>query len=204
MSFYWVPEVVVVRLDLTCLVLILVSPKMDIIFTLSLIAVGVVLLLCWCFCMRVVDTPTFCTMCEICYLRADDCAFAPRAIRWYRPHQIADVEMCRSAWVCNVCIYTPLKETSPGSMARVLAGCMSWLAHSSNFWWIAKVLRVLTIPSCVVTGGNVHKSALERSDDKTSAVTSAPTPPPARSARRAASPAIKITGDSKSTREKAK
>ena len=171
---------------------------MEPLFTLSLIAVGVVLLLLWRFCMRVVDTPTSCTTCQICYLRADDCHVAPRAIRWYRPRHVG------KAWMCNICIYTPLEETSPGSMAGFLAGGMSWLAESSNFWRIAEGLLVLTIPSRVVIGANVHNSALQRSDDKTSAVTSARTPlPQQRSGRRFSSPAHnKATADSNSMHKK--
>ena len=169
--------------------------------TLSLIAVVLVLflLLCWWRAMQVVDTPTSCTTCQICYLRAEDCHVAPRAIRWYRPRHVG------KAWMCNICIYTPLEETSPGSMAGVLAGGMSWLAESSNFWRIAEGMLVLTIPSRVVLGANVHNSALKRSDDKKSEVTSARTPPATRPARRfEKSPAHKHAVDSNSTHNKNK
>ena len=154
--------------------------------TVCLVAVGLVLfLLWWWHALRVVDTPTSCVMCKICYLRAAECPFTPFTHRWYRPHQVGE------DWICDICIFTPLEATSPGLMARVLARGTSRLAHSSEVgWWLAAWLVVLTIPSRLVAGANVHSWALQRSDDKTSAVTSARTPPPTRqSVRRFSSPA---------------
>ena len=158
---------------------------------LYLIAVGLVLLLLclWWRALRVVGTPSFCTMCRIWYLSADDCHFAPRAIRWYRPHQVG------KRWVCNLCIYS-LMEASPGSVARVWARAMSWLADRSIFWRLAEWMLVLTIPSRVVTGGNI----LKRSDDKMSAVT----PPAKGPKRRSVSPNSTSAGDSNSTYKKNK
>ena len=166
--------------------------------TLCLVAGGLVfLLLWWRSSMRVVDTPTSCVMCKICYLKAADCPFAPMTLRWYRPHQVG------KAWICDVCIFTPLEATSPGPMAKFLARGTSWLAHRSAFgWWLAEGLVVLTIPSRVALGANVHARALKRSDDKTSAVTPVSTPPAMRPLRRSSSPAHKHPVGSHSTHKK--
>ena len=142
--------------------------------------------------LRVVDTPTSCTMCQICYISAEDCRGAiPMARRWFRPHEVFGNE----AWVCDVCIFDLLKATCVGSVA-----CR--LADSSTIpmsWELADGLLMLTVPSCVVTGANIYNTAPKRSDDKTLAETSARTPIARRSTRYATPPAAKPNhvGDSK-------
>ncbi len=162
-----------------------------------LLAVGLVvglvyMLRSWGRTLRVVDTPTFCAMCQICYISAEDCRGAiPMARRWFRPHEVFGNE----AWVCDLCIFDLLKATCVGSVASRLADS-SWIPYG---WELADWLLMLTVPSHLVTGANIFKTAPERSDDETLAETSARTPTARRSTRQATSPAAKPkhVGDSK-------
>jgi hypothetical protein len=125
-----------------------------------LLAVGlvvglVILLRSWGRALRVVDTPTFCAMCQICYISAEDCRGAiPMARRWFRPHEVFGNE----AWVCDLCIFDLFKATCFGSVAWRLADS-SWIPYG---WELAVWLLMLTVPSRLVTCANIYKKAPER------------------------------------------
>ena len=169
------------------------------------LVVGLVLLLLWFIAraLRVVDTPTFCTMCQICYISAEECRGAiPMERRWFRPRKVLGNE----AWVCDLCIFALLKAKPVGCVARVWvrvrSGVLEWLADSSTIGWrLADGLLMLTIPSSVVTGANIYVNTIsKRTNGETSTRTSSMTPPPApRTRERAKSPAAKPkhVGDSK-------
>jgi hypothetical protein len=154
--------------------------------------------------LRVVDTPTFCTMCQICFIKGEECRGAiPMARRWFRPW---GNELGNEAWVCDLCIFSLLKAKPVGCVARVWvrvrSGVLEWLADSSTIGWrLADGLLMLTIPSSVVTGANIYVNTIsKRTNGETSTRTSSMTPPPApRTRERAKSPAAKPThvGDSK-------
>jgi len=144
--------------------------------------------------LRVVDTPTFCTMCQICFIKGEECRGAiPMARRWFRPW---GNELGNEAWVCDLCIFHLFKATYVGSVACWLADAESW-----NGWRLADGLLMLAIPSRVVTGANIAVNTISKSSNgETSARTSSMTPPSApRTRERAKSPAAKPThvGDSK-------